>query len=129
MTDVIAPSRSTATAVTTPATAVAKPLNATTAPSSGLPKTPLIEFDSSNFDLLYQRTMEIQALASCVTCLTAVAAAGDGVFNGHLLIDAALPTLGDVIMRLAEESNDAGHALWEQLVEARPIANGKELQS
>lgn len=124
MVDVSAPSRTPATAVAGPVTTVAKPPKAV----GGGPQAPRIEFDSSNYDLLYGRTMDIQALASCMTCLTAVAAAGDGKFNGYILIDIALPTLGDVILRLSAEANEAGEALWEQLVEARAIANG-EVQS
>ena len=121
MMNVSAPPRSAASA----ATSFTEPAKAIGALAG---RAPRIEFDSSNFDELCGRTLEIEALASCVTCLTAVAAAGDGKFNGYILIDPALPTLGDVILRLAREANDAGHALWEQLVEARAIANG-EVQS
>jgi hypothetical protein len=83
-----------------------------------------IEFDTSAIDTITSRTLEIQALASCATCLSAVAAAGE-VHAGYLLTDSALPLLNDVIRRLADEAAQAGNQLWEQFQQARAAANGK----
>jgi hypothetical protein len=71
------------------------------------------------------RTAEIEALASCSVCLAAMERATDNV-GGYEMIDSALPLLGDVIMRLARETRQAGDQLWEQYQQARAAANGEE---
>lgn len=82
-----------------------------------------IAFDPSAFDMVTMRATEIQALASCMVCLTAVDEAEEGQFNGYELIDDALPLLGGVIMRLAREVSEAGDQLYAQYQEARNMAN------
>ncbi|WP_258507274.1 hypothetical protein [Variovorax sp. S12S4] len=74
------------------------------------------------------RTTEVQALASCVVCLTAVEKSEDGRFSGYELTDDALPLLGGVIMRLAREAETASHQLWDQYQQASAIANGRGVQ-
>jgi len=92
------------------------------APSSGAPR---IKFDTEAIDIITSRTEEIQALASCSTCLTAALLDSDS-FGGYLLTDSALPLLSEVIRRLAEETAAAGGRLWEQYREALSAANGTE---
>ena len=82
-----------------------------------------VAFDPSAYDVLSMRTTEIEGLASCVVCLTAVERAEDGSFSGYELIDDALPLLGGVIMRLARETREAGDELFAQYQEARNAAN------
>lgn len=94
------------------------------APAAGAPS---IEFDSSAVDVLTGRIGEIQALASCVTCLAAIEKSAEGNFAGFILTDNALPLLADVIQRLAEEAGAAGDRLWEQYQQARAAANEERL--
>jgi hypothetical protein len=83
-----------------------------------------IAFDSSAADMISMRFTEIQALASCMVCLSAVERSDEGRFAGYELIDDALPLLGGVIMRLAREAGKAGDQLFAQYQEARNVANG-----
>lgn len=69
------------------------------------------------------RSSEIQALASCAICLSAVEKSAEGRFSGYELTDDALPLLGGVIMRLAREVGEAGEQLFAQYREARDMAN------
>ncbi|WP_426391925.1 hypothetical protein [Variovorax sp. R-27] len=83
----------------------------------------VIEFDSSAIDVITMRSSEIQALASCAICLSAVEKSAEGRFSGYELTDDALPLLGGVIMRLAREVGEAGEQLFAQYREARDMAN------
>jgi hypothetical protein len=88
----------------------------------------VVEFDSTAIDIITARVAEIQALASCSICLSAVLADPNGTFSGYELADDALPLLADVIRRLAGEVGEAGDVLWEQYTEALNVADG-EVQS
>jgi hypothetical protein len=90
--------------------------------------SPEFELDSSAIDIIRGRTAEIRALASCAVCLTAVEATC-GQFEGNELNEDDLPLLGRVIMRLAQDVDDAGDRLWKQFRQTAAVANGKELQS
>lgn len=119
----------TATAVTSAVTSVTAAQPPITPPPrltvASAKDVPPIEFDSTAIDVLTARTAEIEALASCSTCLAAMERATDNV-SGYEMIDSALPLLGGVIMRLARETRQAGDQLWEQYEQARAVANGEE---
>lgn len=83
----------------------------------------IVAFDPSFYDALSTRTTEIEGLASCLVCLTAVERTSEGDFDGYELIGDALPLLGGVIMRLARETREAGDELFAQYQEARNAAN------
>jgi len=87
-----------------------------------------VTFDSSAFDSLMMRTTEIQALASCMVCLSAVERSAEGAYVGYELTEDALPLLGGVIMRLAREAETASHQLWNQYRAASDVANGRGVQ-
>jgi hypothetical protein len=96
-------------------------------PAAPAARIRVIEFDSSAMDIITTRTAEIGALASCAQCLSAsYATENDSSFNGHLLIDEALPLLNEVIRRLANETASAAELLWEQYRRAMDAANGEE---
>jgi len=83
----------------------------------------IVAFDPSFYDALSMRATEIEGLASCLICLTAVERTNEGNFDGYELIGDALPLLGGVIMRLARETREAGDELFAQYKEARDAAS------
>lgn len=87
-----------------------------------------VAFNSSAYDTLTMRTTEIQALASCVVCLSAVERSAEGAYVGYELAEDALPLLGGVLMRLAREAETASHQLWNQYRAASDVANARGVQ-
>lgn len=84
---------------------------------------PHIEFNSSALDTLTLRLAQIEALASCASCLSAHERTAGGNYAGYELIDDALPLLGTVLMQLSKEARGASDHLWDQYSEARDLAN------
>ncbi|CAN5713586.1 hypothetical protein BH10PSE18_BH10PSE18_07900 [soil metagenome] len=107
-----------------PKATVAEPASAPAARLASAPRSP-IAFDSTAIDRIISRAEYIRGLASCFVCLSAMEKA-DKDFEGHELIDVALPSLGYVIMELATELGNAGDQLFEQYRQALGAANGTE---
>jgi hypothetical protein len=75
------------------------------------------EFDSTAYDTLTSHLQDLHGLSNCATVLAVCEFEASGPTAE--LIDIALPSLGRVMGRLAQEAKEAAERLWTQNEEMR----------